>query len=136
MEHKLQRLKNRGEVFSLTKKRSTRCRIVFRCELPDTREVLMAVSGPILCTQPAGCPEVGLRLKTLSVTAELIAAVVQIGKKSLAECDVKGGRELFLIGKNFVKDSKVVWKGGEWVKVVEPNKEFLHSVRPSSHSCC
>lgn len=34
-----------------------------------------------------------------------------------------------MIGKNFMKDSKVVWKGSNWMKVVEPNKEFLHSVR-------
>lgn len=33
-----------------------------------------------------------------------------------------------MIGKNFVKDSKVVFKGSNWMKVVEPNKEFLHSV--------
>lgn len=43
-----------------------------------------------------------------------------------------GGLELFMIGKNFVKDSKVVWKGSDWMKVVEPNKEFLHSVRRQS----
>ena len=39
-----------------------------------------------------------------------------------------GGQEIFIIGKNFVKDSKLVWKGNRWLKVVEPNKEFLHSV--------
>lgn len=52
----------------------------------------------------------------------------QIAKKSLVECDVAGGQEIFIIGKNFVKDSKLVWKGNRWLKVVEPNKEFLHSV--------
>lgn len=53
---------------------------------------------------------------------------VQVAKKSLSDCPVSGGRELFMIGKNFVKDSKVVWKGCNWMRVVEPNKEFLHSV--------
>jgi len=108
VEHKLERLKSKGDVFALTKKRSTKCRLVFRCELPDTKEVLMAVTCPILCTQPAGCPEVA--------------------KKSMSECLSSGGKELFMIGKNFVKDSKVVWKGVNWMRVVEPNKEFLHSV--------
>jgi len=112
VEHKLQRLKNKGELFALTKKRSTKCRLVFRCQLPDTKEILMTVSSPILCTQPAGCPEVA--------------------KKSLSEYDITGGQELFMIGKNFVKDSRVVWKGHNWIKVVEPNKEFLHS----THMIC
>lgn len=29
-------------------KRSTRCRLVFRCEIPETGEILQAVSVPIL----------------------------------------------------------------------------------------
>lgn len=54
----MQRLRSRGDFFNLTKKRSTKCRMVFRCRLPETDEILMVVSSPILCTQPAGCPEV------------------------------------------------------------------------------
>lgn len=109
----------------MTKKRSTRCRIVFRCELPDTKEVLMVVSGPILCTQPAGCPEVSHGYHEYSALKHFIR---QIAKKSLSESDVTGGNELFIIGKNFVKESKVVWKSCNWMKIVDPNKEFLHSV--------
>lgn len=29
-------------------KRSTRCRLVFRCEIPETSEILQVVSSPIL----------------------------------------------------------------------------------------
>ena len=61
------------------KKRSTRCRLVFRCKIPATNEILQVISTPILCTQPPGTPE--------------------ICKMSQAECDVKGGKELFIIGK-------------------------------------
>ena len=59
-------------------------------------------------TQPLGTPE--------------------ISKKSLSECSVDGGIELFIIGKNFLKDAKVIWKSADWTKVVEPDKEFLHPV--------
>ncbi len=59
-------------------------------------------------TQPLGTPE--------------------ICKKSLSQCYAKGGQELFIIGKNFLKDAKVIWKNSNWTKVVEPDKEFLHSV--------
>lgn len=61
------------------KKRSTRCRLVFRCKIPTTNEILQVVSTAILCTQPPGTPE--------------------ICKMSQTECDVKGGKELFIIGK-------------------------------------
>lgn len=92
----------------------------------------MAVTGPILCTQPAGCPEVSdWQMRPLPCFKRLC----QIAKKSTSESDVAGGRELFIIGKNFVKDSKVVWQGmNDWVKVVEPNREFLHSVSDSDSS--
>jgi nuclear factor of activated T-cells 5 len=82
--------------------------MVFRCLLPETGEVLQVVSDPILCTQPLGSPE--------------------IYKISLRESDIKGGQELFLIGKNFHKDSKVIFESGNhWRKVVNPQKEFLNS---------
>ncbi|XP_054154235.1 nuclear factor of activated T-cells 5-like [Oppia nitens] len=110
VEQKLNQLKDRTDeqncVTIATKKRSTRCRLVFRAQIPDTNEILQVVSSPILCTQPLGTPEVC--------------------KKSLAQCDIKGGNELFIIGKNFLKDAKVVWKGRNWTKMVEPDKEFLH----------
>ena len=82
VEHKLQKLKGRttaqvkgnsnitdsgtggvihGQIIpGLTKKRSTRARMVFKCDLPELRESLTAISQPFLCTQPTGCPEVGL----------------------------------------------------------------------------
>lgn len=91
------------------KKRSTRCRLVFRCRIPTTNEILQVVSTAILCTQPPGTPE--------------------ICKFSQTECDVKGGKELFLIGKNFLKDTKIIFKGDNWSKICEPDKEYLHSVR-------
>lgn len=86
----------------------------------------MVVSGPILCTQPAGCPEVSVSVVKSCNSWSVIFA--QIAKKSLAESDAAGGSEMFIIGKNFGKDSSVVWKGAGWMRVVEPNKEFLHSV--------
>uniref|UniRef100_A0A6B0VCU6 Putative nuclear factor of activated t-cells n=1 Tax=Ixodes ricinus TaxID=34613 RepID=A0A6B0VCU6_IXORI len=108
------------------KKRSTKCRLVFRVCLPAQRardsgglpsEILQVASAPILCTQPPGIPE--------------------ISKKSLTECSVKGDMELFIIGKNFLKDTKVVFKepvsdnSGDcepnyiWEKFVVPEKEYL-----------
>lgn len=108
------------------KKRSTKCRLVFRVCLPAHRapgsaglplEILQVASAPILCTQPPGIPE--------------------ISKKSLTECSVRGDLELFIIGKNFLKDTKVVFKepapdnAGDceptyiWEKCVVPEKEFL-----------
>lgn len=70
---------------------------------------MQCVSDPILCTQPLGSPE--------------------IYKMSLRESDAKGGVELFIIGKNFHKDSKVIFEclGTHWRKVVVPQKEFLNS---------
>lgn len=108
------------------KKRSTKCRLVFRVVLPAQRgqdtgglpsEILQVASAPILCTQPPGIPE--------------------ISKKSLSECSVKGEMELFIIGKNFLKDTKVLFKEpasdnlGDcepnyvWEKCVAPEKEYL-----------
>jgi len=114
VEQKLLRLKNRvgtgdsQEALSIpSKKRSTRCRLVCRCQIPGTNEFIQVVSTPILCTQPLGVPE--------------------ICRKSLSQCDMKGGQELFIIGKNFLKDAKVIWKSANWSKIVEPDKEFLHS---------
>ena len=90
------------------KKRSTRCRLVFRCKIPATNEILQVISSPILCTQPPGTPE--------------------ICKMSQTECDLKGGKELFIIGKNFLKDTKIILKADGWTKICEPDKEYLHSV--------
>lgn len=90
------------------KKRSTRCRLVFRCKIPTTNEILQVISSPILCTQPPGTPE--------------------ICKMSQIECDIEGGKELFIIGKNFLKDTKIIMKADGWTKICEPDKEYLHNV--------
>ncbi|CAB1313719.1 unnamed protein product [Coregonus sp. 'balchen'] len=72
-----------------SKKKSTRARLAFRVNIPQPDGsvlTLQTTSSPILCTQPAGVPE--------------------ILKKSLHSCSVRGGEELFIIGKNFLKGTK------------------------------
>uniref|UniRef100_A0AAQ4PA32 Nuclear factor of activated T-cells 5 n=1 Tax=Gasterosteus aculeatus aculeatus TaxID=481459 RepID=A0AAQ4PA32_GASAC len=76
-----------------SKKKSTRARLVFRVNIPrpdGSVLTLQTPSHPILCTQPAGVPE--------------------ILKKSLHSCSVRGGEEVFIIGKNFLKDTKVIFQ--------------------------
>ena len=48
---------------------------------------------------------------------------------SLASCDPAGGEELWMIGKNFMKDSVVVFQDPDrtWVRSVHPNKEFFNA---------
>ncbi|KAI5704751.1 hypothetical protein M8J75_008384 [Diaphorina citri] len=103
------------------KKRSTRCRMVFRTTIihPGTREteVLQVASLPIMCNQPPGVPE--------------------ICKKSLTSCPVTGGAELFILGKNFLKDTQVKFQKMvadicQWEESVLPDKEFLQQ----SHLVC
>ncbi|XP_076242579.1 nuclear factor of activated T cells 3 isoform X2 [Calliopsis andreniformis] len=101
-----------------SKKKSTRCRMVFRTTIthPDaTTETLQVCSQPIVCTQPPGIPE--------------------ICKKSLTSCPCTGGLELFILGKNFLKDTRVVFQldnddlssslEPHWECAVLPDKEFL-----------
>ncbi|KAE8746745.1 hypothetical protein FOCC_FOCC006493, partial [Frankliniella occidentalis] len=92
---------------SRSKKKSTRCRMVFRATIMNddgTTEVLQVTSQPIVCTQPPGVPE--------------------ICKKSLTTAPCTGGMELFIIGKNFLKDTRVIFfKEDEsccWKEVVAP----------------
>uniref|UniRef100_A0A8C7I010 RHD domain-containing protein n=1 Tax=Oncorhynchus kisutch TaxID=8019 RepID=A0A8C7I010_ONCKI len=76
-----------------SKKKSTRARLAFRVNIPHADGsvlTLQTTSSPILCTQPAGVPE--------------------ILKKSLHSCSVSGGEELFIIGKNFLKGTKVIFQ--------------------------
>lgn len=110
------------------KKRSTKCRMVFRVNIPlanGSYETLQITSSPILCTQSPGLPE--------------------ICKKSLTECLAKGGVDLFIIGKNFQKDARITFtefakeqghslsRGNiVWEESVEPEKEFIHQ----SHLVC
>lgn len=66
------------------------------------------INQPI-STQPLGTPE--------------------INKKSMTICNhLDGGEELFIIGKNFLKDAKVIFRNDKWMKIVEPNREYLKSV--------
>lgn len=95
------------------KKKSTRCRMVFRTQIVNadgTQETLQVCSSQIICTQPPGIPE--------------------ICRKSLVSCPANGGFELFLLGKNFLKDTKVVFllstdNRPVWEEHVTPDKEFL-----------
>lgn len=97
-----------------SKKKSTRARLVFRVNIPrpdGSVLTLQTSSSPILCTQPAGLPE--------------------ILKKSLHSCSVRGGEELFIIGKNFLKDTKVIfhenWSDeNSWKAEAEIDMELFH----------
>uniref|UniRef100_A0A1B6CLS4 Nuclear factor of activated T-cells 5 n=1 Tax=Clastoptera arizonana TaxID=38151 RepID=A0A1B6CLS4_9HEMI len=103
-----------------SKKKSTRCRMVFRSSithLDGTVETLQVTSQPIVCTQPPGVPE--------------------ICKKSLNSSVATGGQEIFILGKNFLKDTRVVFQEGDgnniaWKQSVQPDKEFLQQ----SHLVC
>uniref|UniRef100_A0A182N093 Nuclear factor of activated T-cells 5 n=1 Tax=Anopheles dirus TaxID=7168 RepID=A0A182N093_9DIPT len=111
---------------SRTKKKSTRCRMVFRTVVTGDdglEEMLQVCSQPIICTQPPGVPE--------------------ICKKSLATCPAEGGLEMFIFGKNFLKDTRVVFQRRKvtathsaftrtgapnetgWEQSVVPDKEYL-----------
>ncbi|XP_069595184.1 nuclear factor of activated T-cells 5 isoform X3 [Ranitomeya imitator] len=97
-----------------SKKKSTRARLVFRVNIPrkdGSVLTLQTPSSPILCTQPAGVPE--------------------ILKKSLHSCSVKGDEEVFLIGKNFLKGAKVVFQeniadDNSWKAEAEIDMELFH----------
>ncbi|XP_051987054.1 nuclear factor of activated T-cells 5 isoform X1 [Xyrauchen texanus] len=97
-----------------SKKKSTRARLVFRVNIPRLNGSVLTLqtsSSPILCTQPAGVPE--------------------ILKKSLHSCSVKGGDEVFIIGKNFLKGTKVIFKENasddkSWKAEADIDMEFFH----------
>ncbi|XP_071766115.2 nuclear factor of activated T-cells 5 isoform X2 [Centroberyx gerrardi] len=97
-----------------SKKKSTRARLVFRVNIPRPDGSLLTLqtpSSPILCTQPAGVPE--------------------ILKKSLHSCSVRGGEEVFIIGKNFLKDTKVIFQENisdekSWKAEAEIDMELFH----------
>uniref|UniRef100_A0A3P9ALA4 Nuclear factor of activated T-cells 5 n=1 Tax=Esox lucius TaxID=8010 RepID=A0A3P9ALA4_ESOLU len=97
-----------------SKKKSTRARLAFRVNIPQPDGsvlTLQTTSSPILCTQPAGVPE--------------------ILKKSLHSCSVRGGEELFIIGKNFLKGTKVIFQenpadDNSWKAEAEIDMELFH----------
>ncbi|XP_011299131.1 nuclear factor of activated T-cells 5 isoform X4 [Fopius arisanus] len=107
-----------GMLQGRSKKKSTKCRMVFRTTITHTdgtTETLQVCSQPIVCTQPPGIPE--------------------ISKKSLTACPCTGGLELFILGKNFLKDTRMVFQldneditsslEPHWECSVTPDKEFL-----------
>ncbi|XP_056595704.1 nuclear factor of activated T-cells 5a isoform X2 [Triplophysa dalaica] len=97
-----------------SKKKSTRARLAFRVNIPRPEGsvlTLQTLSSPILCTQPAGIPE--------------------ILKKSLQSCPVAGGEEVFIIGKNFLKGTKVIFQDNSadesgWNAEAEIDMELFH----------
>uniref|UniRef100_A0A8C5WJS6 Nuclear factor of activated T-cells 5 n=1 Tax=Leptobrachium leishanense TaxID=445787 RepID=A0A8C5WJS6_9ANUR len=97
-----------------SKKKSTRARLVFRVNIQrkdGSFLTLQTPSSPILCTQPAGVPE--------------------ILKKSLHSCSVKGDEEVFLVGKNFLKGAKVIFQesladDNSWKSEAEIDMELFH----------
>jgi len=74
------------------KKKSTKCRLVFRTAVQNLlgeSETLQVVSDVINCTQLPGTPEIGKMSRSLGL--------------------LEGGQELWIIGKNFLKDTRVVF---------------------------
>lgn len=116
VEHRLGRNHSLAASVTRNKKKSTKCRMVFRAKInedSENPEILQICSNTITCTQPPGVPE--------------------ICKKSLDSCAVIGGKELFIIGKNFLKDTKVTFVRFDdsrqpkklWEETVQPDKEYL-----------
>merc|ERR1712106_50996 len=111
VEHRFKAVVSRG------RKKSTKCRLVFRATVTLTnglQETLQIVSDPISCTQPPGVPE--------------------ITRKSLSSSTVLGGEEMFILGKNFLKDTCVIFQHCThkvqpiWEEKVTPDKETLNPV--------
>ena len=59
--------------------------------------------------------------------------VPEICKKSLTTAPCTGGMELFIIGKNFLKDTRVKFQKDDedchWEETVYPDKEYLQQVK-------
>lgn len=98
------------------KKKSTKARMIFRVNFQKsdgTTQTLQVSSHPILCTQPIGQPE--------------------ICKMSLKEGPASGGDELFIIGKNFLRGTKVFFQelseeengGIKWEKESEIDRDYF-----------
>lgn len=106
-----------------SKKKSTRARLAFRVNIPRADGsvlTLQALSSPILCSKCKGYQGIDLILRDISfhisncipfVTfSAQPAGVPEILKKSLHSCSVAGGEEVFIIGKNFLKGTKVIFQ--------------------------
>ncbi|ELT87926.1 hypothetical protein CAPTEDRAFT_175869 [Capitella teleta] len=98
-----------------SKKKSTKARMVFRVNVPKGDgfyDTLQIASTPILCTQPAGAPEVS--------------------KMSMEEGSVEGNQELFIIGKNFMKGTGVFFEETHgstltWSKEAELDTDYFQT---------
>lgn len=84
------------------------CRIVFECYLPKYNHILQTYSDTIHCKQVMRAPEVH--------------------RMSSNEAPSRGGNELFVIGKNFGKDARLLLRldGSTWQAHAWPEKELLH----------
>jgi hypothetical protein len=99
-------------------KRSTTCNIVFTCSLPNgpngQPQTLRVVSEGINCAQILGSPEI----HKISQTRDFF----------------QGGTEVFVIGKNFTRDSKVMWDFGpssspgspSIIRESDPESDFMN----------
>lgn len=148
-----------------SKKKSTKCRMVFRTTITNddgSTETLQVSSQPIVCSKyqnSLATPQVTYSENHAHITIQVSAyrtittiyylfvflaqppGIPEICKKSLTHCPVSGGMELFILGKNFLKDTKVIFQQhavydvpGEraeviWEEVVTPDKEFLQQVK-------
>lgn len=77
-----------------------------------------------------------LSLKILNIFQTFLAqppGVPEVCRKSLVSCPATGGLELYLLGKNFLKETRVVFcqrqdNRTHWEEEVTPDKEFLQQV--------
>ncbi|XP_052816669.1 nuclear factor of activated T-cells 5-like isoform X2 [Mya arenaria] len=102
---------------SKAKKKSTKARMIFRVTFQKpcgSPQVLQLPSHTILCTQPIGQPE--------------------ICKMSLKESFMSGGDELFIIGKNFLRGTRVFFQqmvddqdDPLWEREGEIDKDFFQT---------
>lgn len=72
-----------------------------------------------------------MNFSTVVISTAQPPGVPEICKKSLSTCPCTGGMELFVLGKNFLKDTRVMFQDGDalletpWEESVQPDKEFL-----------
>ncbi|XP_033125281.1 nuclear factor of activated T-cells 5-like isoform X2 [Anneissia japonica] len=104
------------------KRKSTNVRLVFRVNIPQPDGsilTLQTASRSISCTQPQGHPE--------------------ISKRSCSSCSVKGGEDLFIIGKNFlnkVTEVKIQERHPNGTLIWEADCEVDKSLFHGTHIVC
>jgi len=98
-------------------KRSTACNLVFTCTIPvgssGQLQTIQVVSEGINCAQILGSPEI----HKISQTRDFF----------------EGGNEVFIIGKNFTRDAKVLWDfgpvslvGQSVMRESDPESDFMN----------